>query len=86
MAKQYKTYAKTYLKAAFVFSCHLALVTLIILGVYGLERLMHRFWADSEPLLLDRFPLKYPFQFIDLVLILLFGYRAACEINELLKG
>src|SRR5258708_21169670 len=40
----------------------------------------------NEPLLFDRVPLKYPFQFIDLVLVLLFGYRGALEINEILKG
>src|SRR5258708_19479455 len=40
----------------------------------------------NEPLLFYRVPLKYPFQFIDLVLVLLFGYRGALEINEILKG
>jgi hypothetical protein len=86
MAKQYKTYAQTYLKVAFIFGCHLLLLVMILSGIYGLERLMHNFWTDSEPLFFDCVPIKYPFQFVDIVLILLFGYRAAYEINELLQG
>ena len=86
MAKHYKTYGRKYLKVAFVFGCHLGLVLLSVTGIYGLEKLFHSFWADAEPLLFDRFPLKYPFQFIDLVLVLLFGYRVAIEINEILRG
>jgi hypothetical protein len=86
MTKQYKTYARAYLKVAFVFGCHLGLLVAVLYGMYGLERLMHWFWAEPEPLLFDCVPLKYPFQFVDVVLVLLFGYRAACEINEILKG
>jgi hypothetical protein len=86
MAKHYKTYAKKYGKVAFVFGCHLGLIALSVSGIYGLEKLFHSFWKDAEPLLFDRIPLKYPFQFIDLVLVLLFGYRGAREINEILKG
>jgi hypothetical protein len=86
MAKQYKTYGKKYGKVAFIFLCHLGLVALCVSGIYGLEKLFHSFWNDTEPLLFDRFPLKYPFQFIDLVLVLLFGYRCVREINEILRG
>jgi hypothetical protein len=85
MAKQYKTYGQKYLKVAFVFACHLVLIVLFVSGIYGLERLFHSFWRDIEPLLFDRIPLKYPFQCIDLVLVLLFGYRGALEINEILR-
>jgi hypothetical protein len=86
MAKQIKTYARKYGKVAFVFLCHLGLIALCVTGIYGLEKLFHSFWKETEPLLFDRVPLKYPFQFIDLVLVLLFGYRGAREINEILKG
>ena len=79
MAKHYKTYGRKYLKVAFVFGCHLGLILLSVTGIYGLEKLFHSFWADAEPLLFDRFPLKYP-------LVLLFGYRGAIEINEILRG
>lgn len=86
MAKHYKTYGRKYAKVAFVFVCHLGLIALSVTGIYGLEQLFHGFWKDTEPLLFDRVPLKYPFQFIDLVLVLLFGYRGALEINEILRG
>ncbi len=86
MAKHYKTYGRKYLKVAFVFGCHLCLIGLSVSGIYGLERLFHSFWEATEPLLFDYVPLKYPFQFIDVVLILLFGYRAVLEIDEILKG
>jgi hypothetical protein len=85
MAKPYKSYGEKYLKAAVVFMCHLALLTLAVSGIYGLELLFHYFWGPADPLLFDRVPLKYPFQFIDLVLILLFGYRAILEMNEILQ-
>jgi hypothetical protein len=86
MPKQYRTYGKKYLKAAFVFLCHLGLIALSVTGIYGLEELIHYYWNVTEPLLFDRVPLKYPFQFIDLVLILLFGWRGALEISEILRG
>jgi hypothetical protein len=86
MAKHYKTYGRKYLKVAFVFLCHLVLIALTVSGIWVLERLFHVYWQTTEPLLFDHVPLKYPFQFIDLVIILLFGYRGFREINEILKG
>jgi hypothetical protein len=86
MAKHYKTYGRKYAKVAFVFVCHLGLIALSVTGIYGLELLFHSYWKTTEPLLFDHVPLKYPFQFIDLVLILLFGYRGFREINEILTG
>jgi len=85
VSKLYRTYARKYLKVAVVFICHLALIAICVTGLYGLEALFHQYWGQGDPLLFDRVPLKYPFQFIDLVLILLFGYRAVLEMNEILK-
>ena len=85
MAKPYKDYGEKYLKAGVVFVCHLLLLVLVLGGFYGLEQLFHYFWGHDDPLLFDRVPLKYPFQFIDLVLISLFGYRAFLEMNDILK-
>ena len=65
--------------------CHLVLIALAVTAIYGLEQLFHWYWGHSDPLLFDRVPLKYPFQFIDLVLITLFGYRAVVEMHEILK-
>jgi hypothetical protein len=86
MAHGYLDYSGKYAKAAFVFICHLALIVLAVGAIHALELVFHWLWADGEPLLFDRIPLKYPFQFIDLVLVLLFGYRGTLEINEILKG
>jgi hypothetical protein len=85
MAKSYGSYGQKYLKVAWVFICHLGLIALSISGIYGLELLIHYYWGHADPLLFDRVPLRYPFQFIDLVLILLFGYRAVLEMNDILK-
>jgi hypothetical protein len=85
MAKPYTSYGQKYLKAGFVFVCHLALIALVVTGIYGLEQLFHAYWGDTDHLLFDRVPLKYPFQFIDLVLILFFGGRAVWEMYDILK-
>jgi arginine exporter protein ArgO len=58
--------------AAVVLICHLALATLIIMGVKGLEWLIHN--GTGELLLFDRFPLRYLFHAIDIGIVAVFGW------------
>ena len=63
--------------AAVVLICHLGLAALIIMGVKGLEWLVHS--GTSELLLFDRVPLRYFFHAIDVAIIVVFGWYGLRE-------
>ena len=87
MSKTYKELTDQYGKVAFVFILHLGLIAISILGIYGLEKLLHYLWAASEePLVYGRYPLKYLFQTIDVAIVVVFGVRGVLEINLMLRG
>jgi hypothetical protein len=60
--------------AAFLIS-HTVLAMLVILGIYGVERLMAYLWGQRYPLLLGMIPLRYFFDAIDIGVLVIFGVR-----------
>ena len=63
--------------ASVVLICHEALATPVVLGMKGLELLLHS--GPEELLLFDRFPLRYLFHAIDIGIILVFGWNGRRE-------
>jgi hypothetical protein len=61
--------------AALFLLVHTMLATLIILGVFGIERLIKYLWGVDKPLLFGFVPLEYLFQVIDVGVVGTFGYR-----------
>jgi hypothetical protein len=54
---------------------HTALACLVILRVFGVERLIAYLWKESAPLLVGLIPLRYFFDAIDIGVIVIFGVR-----------
>lgn len=73
-------------KVAIVFLCHLAVIALIVAGIYLLELEIHYFWSDHAPLIFGRIPLAYLFQALDVAIVLVFAYRGIREIDDILRG
>jgi hypothetical protein len=67
-----------------VLICHIALATLVILGIKGLELLLHS--GRGELLLFDQFPLRYLFHAIDGGIILVFGWNGLREAALAFRG
>ena len=63
------------LRAAAFLITHTGLALLVILSIYGVERLIAYLWGEHDPLLLDRVPLRYFFDAIDIGVLMMFGIR-----------
>lgn len=72
-------------RAAIVIACHLVLALLLITGFWGVEKFIHFLWGNEEPLLFDAWPLKWLFQLIDVVLLLVFLVSGAIQAARELK-
>jgi hypothetical protein len=82
----YATVARRTSMAGFAFLCHLALCCLTVSGFYGFEKLLHLLYGTDEPMLFDHVPLKFLFQFIDVCIVLVFGYCGIIEAYDHLRG
>ena len=58
--------------AAATLFCHLVIAAIILFGIWALEYLFHFLWRSNDPLLFDRFPVRYLFDAMDLAVILVF--------------
>ena len=63
------------LRAAVFLITHTALACLVILCVFGVERLIAYLWKESAPLLVGLISLRYLFDAIDIGVIVIFGVR-----------
>lgn len=62
--------------------CHLFLCAIVILGVYGIEEMIHNLWGVEDPKFFDLVPLRYVFGAADLALTgVLAGYGIADAID-----
>lgn len=86
MPPSYLDLLRKYAKVAFAFVCHLGLIAISILGIFGLEHLFHYLWGETEPLLFGRVPLRWMFEAVDIAIIALYAYRFIREANEILRG
>jgi hypothetical protein len=62
------------LRAAAFLLTHTALAFLVIISIYGVERLIAHLW-EADRLLIDRLPLRYFFDVIDIGVLTMFGIR-----------
>ncbi len=74
------------LQAAVFVLCHTGIVSVILVGFYGVERLIHFLWGSENPMLFGSWPLAYVFHAVDLGLVLIFGYRAILAANTAFEG
>jgi hypothetical protein len=70
------------LLAAATLACHLVVAGIILLGIWCLEQVFHILWKSSDPLLFDRFPIRYLFDAMDLAVIVLFVWYVCWELVE----
>jgi hypothetical protein len=59
-------------RAAIALVCHTALAALVVVAIKLLEWLLHFLWGATDPLLFDRFPIRYLFDAMDGGVILVF--------------
>lgn len=70
--------------AAVVLVCHIVLASGIILGIKGIELLVHS--GEGELLLFDQVPLRYLFHVIDIGIIFVFGWHGLREAWMAFRG
>jgi len=63
------------LRATAFLMTHTALTFLVIISIYGVERLIAYLWKETDPLLLSFVPLRYFFDAIDIGVLAIFGIR-----------
>lgn len=66
-------------RAAVALVSHTILAALVIVAIKLLETLVHFFWNHSEPLLFDRFPLRYLFHAMDGAVLIVFSVFGVLE-------
>jgi hypothetical protein len=72
-------------RAAVAFVGHLFLSLVVVGGVYVMELSIRYIWGANEPLLFDRVPLKWLFQFIDVCILAVFGACGTMEAYRKLR-
>jgi hypothetical protein len=86
MAHDPVTLAKRALFAGLALIIHSGLIAVAIATVYGTEKWIHILWQETDPLLFDRVPYRFLFQFIDLCFIALFGGMGVRDAFHILRG
>lgn len=53
------------IRAAVAVISHTAACAVVLIGIWLIEQLLHLLWGTHEPLLFDRFPIRYLFETMD---------------------
>jgi hypothetical protein len=80
------TLAKRAFIAALALIIHTGLIAVAIATVFATEKWIHVLWQETDPLLFDRVPYRFLFQFIDLCFIALFGGMGVKDAYHILRG
>jgi hypothetical protein len=65
--------------------CYTALAGIVITCIWVFWRLFHWLWSADDPLLFDRFPLRYLFDAMDAGVVLVFAFYGVISAAKALR-
>ncbi len=77
---------KRAVRAGVVLLCHLAVASVIIVGIRLLEALVHVLWDSGDPHLFGVLPLIYVFHGMDAGVLAVFVFWGVVEANRVFRG
>jgi len=68
--------------AAIVLLCHAAIAAVILFAIKGLQLVFEYLWGANDPMLYDKFPVRYLFDTMDVIIIatyIFYGWQEAAR-------